>query len=246
MKKHNSNDFFWPSYVDVMTNLFAITLVLFVVSFFLFKGKNQELEQANADLRVMKEEYQRVKDMNNALQSLDNNEYFRYDPIFQKHILTLPFEYIRDRYEIPKGLIDPTVASEISEVGKSIIKTICELKDKYITDQSADIPFNIKFLVVLEGQASRSGEEEHNDVLSYKRALYLKKFWLDTDNMVQYKGISFDSPELRCEMIVSGSGFSGSPREPDFIDGKVNTANQRFLVHIVPVIDWNNMNQKTN
>ena len=63
MKKHNSNDFFWPSYVDVMTNLFAITLVLFVVSFFLFKGKNQELEQANADLRVMKEEYQRVKDI---------------------------------------------------------------------------------------------------------------------------------------------------------------------------------------
>ena len=40
MGKKNSKDFFWPSYVDVMTNLFAITLVLFVVSFFLFKGKN--------------------------------------------------------------------------------------------------------------------------------------------------------------------------------------------------------------
>lgn len=244
MKKNTSNDFFWPSYVDVMTNLFAITLVLFVVSFFLFKGKNQELEKANADLLVMEEEYQRVKDMNNALQSLDNNEYFKYDPIFQKHILTLPFEYIRDKYKLPGGLINPEVAGEISEVGISIIKTICELKDKYMSDQDSAVPFNIKFLIVLEGQASRSGTEEHNDVLSYKRALYLKKFWLDTDNNVQYKGISFDSPELKCEMIVSGSGFSGSPREPDFIDGKVNTANQRFLVHIVPVIDWNSMDQK--
>jgi len=237
MGKKNSKDFFWPSYVDVMTNLFAITLVLFVVSFFLFKGKNEQLETVNKELTVMKDEYQRVIDMNNAIQSLDNNEFFRYDDTYQKHILTIPFEYILNQYRIPSGLSNPEVVSDIKEVGISIIKTIIDLREKYIFDGKNT--FNIKFLVVIEGQASRSGEEEHNDILSYRRALYLKKYWLDSFNEIHFQGMSFTDPALRCEMIVSGSGFSGSPREPDFINGIVNAANQRFLVHIVPVIDWN-------
>ena len=128
MGKKNSKDFFWPSYVDVMTNLFAITLVLFVVSFFLFKGKNEQLETVNNELTVMKDEYQRVIDMNNAIQSVDNNEFFRYDDTYQKHILTIPFEYILNQYRIPSGLSNPEVVSDIKEVGISIIKTIIDLR----------------------------------------------------------------------------------------------------------------------
>ena len=200
MGKKNSKDFFWPSYVDVMTNLFAITLVLFVVSFFLFKGKNEQLETVNNELTVMKDEYQRVIDMNNAIQSLDNNEFFRYDDTYQKHILTIPFEYILNQYRIPSGLSNPEVVSDIKEVGISIIKTIIDLREKYIIDGKNT--FNIKFLVVIEGQASRSGEEEHNDILSYRRALYLKKYWLDSFNEIHFQGMSFTDPALRCEMIV--------------------------------------------
>lgn len=233
MGKKNSKDFFWPSYVDVMTNLFAITLVLFVVSFFLFKGKNAELE-------VIKEEYVRVQAMNQAIQEWDNNPYFKYDLKHQKHILTLPFEYEWDKYEIPDGLKNPEVAGDIKKVGESIIQTINELLTQYVKADSLKQSFNIKFLVVIEGQASRTGGEEYNDVLSYRRALYLKKYWLNPDNNVSYKGLTFTDPELKCELIVSGSGFSGSPREPEFLStGEANPANQRFLVHIVPVIDWN-------
>lgn len=36
----NNNGSFWPSYVDIMTTLFAIMLVLFAVSFSRFKIKN--------------------------------------------------------------------------------------------------------------------------------------------------------------------------------------------------------------
>lgn len=239
MSKKLSDDFFWPSYVDVMTNLFAITLVLFVVSFILFKGKNAELERANAELNVIKEEYDRVQAMNNAIQSWDNNPYFKYDTKYQKHILTLPFEYNLNEYEIPNGLSNPQVENDIKRVGKSIIQTIHELMNKYVKTKDGKQNFNIKFLVVIEGQASKSGEEEHNDVLSYRRALYLKKYWLNPNNQVSYNGMNFLDKRINCELIVSGSGFSGSPREPDFIDGEVNPANQRFLVHILPVIDWN-------
>lgn len=240
MGKKNSKDFFWPSYVDVMTNLFAITLVLFVVSFFLFKGKNAELEETNAQLEVIREEYVRVQAMNKAIQEWDNNPYFKYDVKHQKHILTLPFEYETDRCEIPSGLKNPEVEGDIKKVGESIIQTINELLTQYVEADSLKQSFNIKFLVVIEGQASRIGGEEYNDILSYRRALYLKKYWLNPANSVSYNGLTFTDPNLKCELIVSGSGFSGSPREPEFLStGKANPANQRFLVHIVPVIDWN-------
>ncbi len=227
----NKKDFFWPSYVDVMTNLFAITLVLFVVSFFLFKEKTTAL-------KVVEEEYIRIKAMNEAIQQWSNNPYFQYDTTYQKHILTLRFEYDESEYEIPGGLLNPEVEDDIKKVGTSIIQTIDELLKDYGTGN-----FKLKFLVVIEGQASKTGEEEYNDVLSYRRALYLKKFWLDPKNNVNFNGLTFsDSDNLHCEIIVSGSGFSGSPREEEYIieDGKRkgNPANQRFLVHIVPVIDW--------
>ncbi|WP_290539805.1 hypothetical protein [Alistipes sp.] len=241
MKKNNSKEFFWPSYVDVMTNLFAITLVLFVVSFFLFKNYNKKLTDAVSELTVLKEEYQRIQDMNTALQSLDSNSYFQYNAKYQKHILRIHFEYLVDQYELPSGLSNKDVVSKIAEVGKSVIKTIDDIRIKYI--EGKDNRFTIKFLIVIEGQASRSGAEQHNAVLSYLRALSLREYWLNPANNVAYGGLSFTSPELRCELIVSGSGVFGSPREPDYIEGKVNPANQRFLVHIVPVIDWNSNDQ---
>lgn len=41
----NNNGSFWPSYVDIMTTLFAIMLVLFAVSFSRFKIKNNQLQE---------------------------------------------------------------------------------------------------------------------------------------------------------------------------------------------------------
>ena len=39
-----NNGSFWPSYVDIMTTLFAITLILFAVSFSRFKIKERQLQ----------------------------------------------------------------------------------------------------------------------------------------------------------------------------------------------------------
>ena len=39
-----NNGSFWPSYVDIMTTLFAITLILFAVSFSRFKIKQKQLQ----------------------------------------------------------------------------------------------------------------------------------------------------------------------------------------------------------
>ncbi len=42
--ENNTKGSFWQSYVDIMTTLFAIMLVLFVVSYTLFKVKEKELQ----------------------------------------------------------------------------------------------------------------------------------------------------------------------------------------------------------
>ena len=41
-----SKDFFWPSYVDLMTALFLTMLVMFVLSFKLFKDKQRDNDEA--------------------------------------------------------------------------------------------------------------------------------------------------------------------------------------------------------
>lgn len=45
MDSRNNKSAFWPSYVDIMTTLFAIMLVLFAVSYSRFKIKQRELEE---------------------------------------------------------------------------------------------------------------------------------------------------------------------------------------------------------
>lgn len=61
------------------------------------------------------------------------------------------------------------------------------------------------------------------DVLSYQRSLELHKYW-------KKNGIDFSSMP-KCELVISGSGEKGVPR-----DISSETNNQRFLIHIVPVI----------
>ena len=220
MKHEKTSNTFWASYVDVMTNLFAITLVLFVISFFWFRHINKELS-------VREEEYRRIQKLNNAIKTLDNNAYFTYNEEHQKHILNLSIQFRTgyNYYEIPNHLVDPSKVYEIKKVGESIIKSIEELRKEYASEQNS---YRIKFLVVIEGQASRNGDEYPNYILSYQRALSLKKLW----DGVSYNGKKITDEELNCEVVVSGSGWYGAPREIE------EYKNQRFLVHIVPVIEW--------
>ena len=53
-----NNSSFWPSYVDIMTTLFVIMLVLFVVSFSRFKIKEGELLNNNQKLQLLLENYE--------------------------------------------------------------------------------------------------------------------------------------------------------------------------------------------
>lgn len=227
-----------------MTTLFAITLVLFAVSFSRFKAKERELQ-------LLVNDYKNIVNVYSTVNEIDKSRLFGYDSLYLKHLMTIDIQYQQKEYHIEKLKQDKTdpvaankIRNDIKEAG-NIVKTKITSLENAIPDS---LKKDIKFLIVIEGQASKVGfnedEWKNNYTLSYLRAQYLNMFW-------KANGIDFESIP-RCELLISGSGESGKPRiEVDTLklrkmypDPKVywkhwmeeEEKNQRFLVHIVPVI----------
>ena len=242
MNESNNRSSFWPSYVDIMTTLFAIMLVLFVVSYSRFKVKEQELQ-------VLADHFIEIIDIYDAVGNIDSTK-FEYNELFSKNIFKIEIEYQQKEFELThlkldeKGLKDKADAlrQQIKNAGDSIKATIQKLQ------KNANLKKDIKYLVVIEGQSSKIPFNDpdsiwrNNYTLSYLRAWNLHKFW-------QANGIDFTKMD-RCELVICGSGEEGVPRvvpseELERLkitsDGyrawsQEESRNQRFLVHIVPVI----------
>lgn len=248
MSRNKNRESFWPSYVDVMTTLFAIMVVLFAVSYSRFRVKEEELKK-------IVNKYEEIKSIYRVVENIDST-YFEFNPKYVKHIFKIQVTYQTGKFRLNQLQDDINnkpeanrVREQIVNAGREIEETIKRLRDSSFTNQ------DIKYLVVIEGQASADGyysdDYYNNDVLSYQRALALHRFWKEN------AGIDFSNME-KCELVISGSGEGGVPRytEQDFIksdDYKKRNINdfkpedwekynQRFLIHIVPVIGNIKMN----
>ena len=255
---NNNNGTFWPSYVDVMTTLFAIMLVLFAVSFSRFKIKEKELTQKVEELRDTEtrlqeivDEYDDILKIYSTVGEIDATDYFGYNKPNLKHLFQINVEYQTKEYAINRlklDQIDVNAANKkrdsIVAAGELIKNTIIELNNS-LPDT---VENNIKFLVIIEGQSSKipfnEGPWRNNYTLSYLRAQYLNAFWKEN-------GINLNSIP-RCELLISGSGEEGVPRElpnanelrrlypadKDYYKqwNLIEEKNQRFLINIVPVL----------
>ena len=219
--KSKNRDSFWPSYVDVMTTLFAIMVVLFAVSYSRLRVKEDEL-------RKLADKYEEIKSIYDMVEKIDSS-YFEFNKEYVKHIFRIQVKYQPKEFDIHKLEADKynrveadTLRNRIKKAGRVIESTILKLQQSDSTKQ------DIKYLVVIEGQASRipfdEGPWKNNNTLSYLRALHLHNFWKEE------AGIDFSNMD-KCELVISGSGEEGVPR-----DSLVEENNQRFLIHIVPVI----------
>lgn len=244
--RHRNKDSFWPTYVDIMTTLFAIMVVLFAVSYSRFRVKE-------AELKKIVNKYEEIRSIYKVVENIDST-YFEFNPRYVKHIFRIQVTYQKGKfslYELEEDKTDNMAAEllrqKIIDAGKEIQKTIISLQN------SESMKQDIKYLVVIEGQASADGyytnDYYNNDVLSYQRALALHRFWKEEAS------IDFSKMD-KCELVISGSGEGGVPRftEKDYkscseyVDGAIvkksdyEKFNQRFLIHIVPVIGNIRMN----
>lgn len=215
MAKQKRESFFWTSYSDLMTSLFFVMLVLFVLTIALLHRKMVDIEK---ERKATQAQLDKIKEIEESIKNI-NSEYFEYDSEYKRH--TLRNVSISFKTESANILdISEDDRQKLLMVGKSIKDFVHTVVQKNP---------NVKYLVIIEGQSSKDNyfidKYKNNDVLSYRRALALKKFWSSNGSMV-----NFDSKTS--ELIISGSGQNSPYRiQPD---DRYQNANQRFVIHIIP------------
>ncbi len=154
MSKKNRRYNFWTGYSDLMTSLFFVMLMLFVLTIVLLHNRINATERQLA----------KIKEIEEAVKGIDST-YFDYNTIYKKHILKISVNF-------PVGVsdmnsVDSITQKELEEAGKSIIKSLNKINNEYP---------GIQYLLVIEGQASKDSYT-YNYELSYNRALSLSRFW---------------------------------------------------------------------
>jgi outer membrane protein OmpA-like peptidoglycan-associated protein len=204
------NNFFWPSYVDLMTALFLVMLVLFVLSYKRFQEKERELNAKVAE----KEQFDQIMA---AIQGLKGN-YFRYNTYCKRHELSVDAVFEKQSAELPVEKLD-----SLFKAGEFLRRKIAGIK----TD------LDVKYLIVVEGRAAKDISKPANHAdnqdgptvrdLSFRRAMALVKYW-------EMKGLNFN--QGRFEIVAAGSGFKGACR----YEGRLETRNRRFVIQILPKV----------
>ncbi len=154
--------FFWTSYSDLMTSLFFVMLVLFILVIVLL---HKRMEATEAQLQEIKKVEESTKDL--------SKDYFEYRPEYKKYVLN-----IQVRYPAGKSDLNTIIASDkdaqldkLANAGKEIQDFLNKHKEN-------------QYVLIVEGQASRDNFT-YNYELSYQRALALMRFWVDD------RGINF-------------------------------------------------------
>lgn len=205
--KKGKESFFWTSYSDLMTSLFIIMLVLFVLVIVLL---HKRMEATIIEKEQIEKVLEEIKKVESSTRDLEG-EYFSYNKEYKKFILNIDCQFPVKEYDI--NHLDAKTRKQLMDAGQQV--------KEFLNRHS-----ETQYLVIVEGQASANSEAmtEYNYNLSFQRALSLIKFWATNPN------VKFS--DKNCELQIAGSGdgrlSAKTMREP------VNEKNQRFLIYIIP------------
>ena len=201
--------YFWTSYSDLMTNLFFVMLMLFVLTIAILRRQMVRIEE---ERRATQAQLDKIKELEESIKNIDT-VYFAYNTEYKTHILKTEVKY-------------PWGEDDIYLLPQDVRRELLDVRDLLRDSLESFVGKNkdVSYLLIIEGQASRPRWAGNNE-LSYRRALSLFKFWFpdQTDANLKF----YDLP---CEVIIAGAGdMDGKPRETgDERD------NQRFLIRILP------------
>ena len=117
MKKSN---FFWVGYSDLMTSLFFIMLVLYVVSFAILKSKQGDLQAAADQLK-------KIENIQLALEGLDEN-YFTFDRVNKRYKLQVMASFLSGSDKILD--IPLPIRQELFRAGRVLYAKVKEVIDR--------------------------------------------------------------------------------------------------------------------
>mgnify|MGYP003608350836 CR=1 FL=1 len=200
---------FWTSYADLMTSMFFIMLVLFVLAIAMMKKK----AKANDD------QIKKIENIENAVKNLDKR-YFNYNEESKRYKLNVDVKFRSNSYDIND--VDKMSRIDLIKAGNIILHKMREL-----TSENPDV----NYLLIVEGNAQKSGQNykvlaDVGYVLSYRRSLSLVNLWKN-------ERINFDSFK-NCELLIVGSGYFGKSR-----NNIKEAENRKFTIQITPKISLN-------
>lgn len=217
MAKDTRQDSFWTSYADLMTSLFFIMLVLFVICMIQVGRKNIALGEALGEAEVTIKQQEQLLQMEEQFKLLSNSTCLGYDSekrmFYAKDLVGIEI-FDPDEDNIKDEYIDT-----VDKIGQDLIAILKELGKN-----------NFSYQLVIEGTAAIPWNNLQNNSfnpdsryayeLSYHRALALYNAWR-----------RYDFRQYNTEIIIAGSGFNGINR-----DNLVEENNKRFIIQIIPKV----------
>lgn len=152
--------FFWTSYSDLMTSLFFVMLVLFILVIVLL---HKRMEATEAQLQEIKKVEQSTKDL--------SRDYFQYRPDYKKYVLTIQVRYPAGKSDLVDMISNDkeNQLNQLTAAGREI--------QKFLRNHSEN-----QYILIIEGQASKDNYP-YNYELSYQRALGLMRYWIEDSNI---------------------------------------------------------------
>lgn len=207
--QNKRDSLFWTSYSDLMTSLFFVILVLFIVATIVM-GKAIQKERMTRD--ATEKEIEKIRSIENSIQNIDTI-WFDYNDKYKKHVLKIDVSF-------------PTGESDITYIPLNIRENLYQAGlaiDRFLNKAKEEYGNTVNYLLIIEGQASNDGYIK-NFELSYERALSLYNYLQNNRKL--------DLKRENCEVLICGSGTQGTMRS--YPDNSTNKKNQRFLIHILP------------
>ena len=211
MGRKKKTDTLWLSYSDLMTSLFFIMLVLFIVCIIKMKstldGQQVEVERLQSILQLEAQ-----------FKELSQSSSLRYDEE-HKTFIAKDLEGI-EIFNPESDVIKQEYLDKVDKVGRDLEEVLKALYDGNK---------NFSYLLIIEGNAANSYlhpmdvDREYTYNLSYKRSLALYYRWTKIDRI--------DLRQYNTEIQICGSGLNGINR-----DNKVEENNKRFVIQIIPKI----------
>lgn len=218
MSKVRKQDSFWTSYADLMTSLFFVMLVLFVICMIYVGKANKKLGEQLSEAEDKNARYENILQLQEQFKVLSHSTSLAYDD--EKKMF-----YAKDFVGIEIFLPDSdAIKSEylelVDSVGSSLQHILMDLNSKkmfnyqLVIEGTAAIPYSKKINNTYNPDATYPYE------LSYRRALALYRRWQ-----------KYHLRDYNTEIIISGSGFNGINRDQEKEDN-----NKRFVIQIIPKV----------
>lgn len=253
MSSKERKSFFWASYADLMTSLFFVMIVLFVLSVVTLNESDKTNDSTNRQLDSLKIRNDSllahinrqdivIDSISLRVDGLNSELQIKGDSLAMYMASESELKVIRDIETATRDL-DPRYFAYDDKFKKHRLKL--EVKFKYnkakiledyhdelekvgqilkkFIDDRVKQYPQIQYLLIIEGQASKDSSDK-NYQLSYERSLALVKFW-------EGKKITFE--KCKCEVLICGSGDGKIPGT-DIMRDPIEENNQRFLIHIIP------------